>query len=81
MRFVATDWQRTLAVNLRASQIFGKKRSARTGAGDDSGTSARVRCPDPLQMSRARPPPFSTVPAIDRTTASATMNVGSESGR
>src|SRR5215471_20582796 len=66
------------AVNRRPSQIFGKNRSASTGAGDDRSISDRVRWPDPPQMSIARRLPPSTVPATARTTALATMYVGSE---
>src|SRR3954451_15622734 len=66
------------AVNRSASQIFGKNRSASTGGGDDKSISDRVRWPEPPQTSRARRAPFSTVRATERTTASATMKVGSE---
>src|SRR5205085_2654988 len=66
------------AVNRRASQTFEKYRSASTGGADERSSSERVRCPEPPHRSIARPPSSSTVPATDRTTASATMYVGSE---
>src|SRR5438067_13470320 len=66
------------AVKRRASQIFAKYKSASTGGGDDRSSSDRVRCPEPPQTSMARRIPLSTVLPTARTTACATMKVGSE---
>src|SRR6266853_3642518 len=41
------------AVNCRASQIFAKYKSARTGGGDDRSMSDRAKCPEPPQISMA----------------------------
>ena len=61
------------AVNRRASQTFAKYRSASTGGNGERSSSDRVTCPDPPQMSIARPVPPRTVAATTRATDCATM--------